>query len=140
MDIGIIYILGIGSLGAYGILIAGWASGNKYSLLGALRASAQMISYELALGLSIVGILICYSTFDFMEMVAHQQGPLHIKGFGLDMHVGFLPHWGIFLQPIAAILRVESSHELGFCFGKVKWKSVAFSKCRNKKENGADWL
>ena len=50
MDMGVLYILAIGSLGAYGLLVAGWASGNKYSLMGALRASAQMISYELALG------------------------------------------------------------------------------------------
>ena len=64
MNIGIIYILGVSSLGAYGILLAGWASGNKFSLLGAVRASAQMISYELALGLSIVGILMVYGTFD----------------------------------------------------------------------------
>ena len=104
MDIGIIYILGVSSLGAYGILVAGWASGNKYSLLGALRGSAQMISYELALGLSIVGILICYATFDLTEMVAIQQGPFHINAFGYEKYIGWLPNWGIFLQPVGAIL------------------------------------
>ena len=104
MDVGIIYILGVSSLGAYGLLVAGFASGNKYSLLGALRASAQMISYELALGLSIVGALIFYATFDLADMVAYQQGPLHIKMFGWNTYIPFLPHWGIFLQPIGALL------------------------------------
>ena len=104
IDIGIIYILGVSSLGAYGLLIAGFASGNKYSLLGALRASAQMISYELALGLSIVGALIFYATFDLLEMVAYQQGPLLINIFGLQTTIGLLPNWGIFFQPLGAIL------------------------------------
>ena len=91
-------------MGAYGLLIAGFASGNKYSLLGALRASAQMISYELALGLSIVGALIFYATFDLLEMVAYQQGPLLINIFGLQTTIGLLPNWGIFFQPLGAIL------------------------------------
>ena len=104
IDIGIIYILGVSSLGAYGLLIAGFASGNKYSLLGALRASAQMISYELALSLSIVGALIFYATFDLTEMVAYQQGFLSMNLLGFHTTIGFLPNWGIFFQPIGAIL------------------------------------
>ncbi|MEK7356116.1 MAG: complex I subunit 1 family protein, partial [Bdellovibrionota bacterium] len=60
LGIGIVFVLGISSLGAYSLLMAGWGSANKYSLLGALRASAQMISYELALSLSLVGILMIY--------------------------------------------------------------------------------
>src|SRR5690606_5255972 len=82
LDIGIIYILAVSSLGAYGLLIAGWASGNKYSLLGALRASAQMISYELALGMSIVGILMIFGTFDLNKMVEMQSGPLAFTMLG----------------------------------------------------------
>ena len=58
--LGIVFVLGVSSLGAYALLLAGWGSSNKYSLLGALRASAQMISYELALGLALVGILLLY--------------------------------------------------------------------------------
>lgn len=104
MDIGIIYILGVSSLGAYGLLVAGFASGSKYSMLGALRASAQMISYELSLGLSIVGILIFYATFDLSEMVAYQQGPLAMNMLGWTGFIPFLPNWGIFFQPIGAIL------------------------------------
>jgi NADH-quinone oxidoreductase subunit H len=104
MDVGIIYILGVSSLGAYGLLIAGWGSGNKYSLLGALRASAQMISYELALGLSIVGILMIYGTFDLNKMVEMQTGPLSFTFAGNQWAIPFLPNWGIFFQPLGALL------------------------------------
>jgi NADH-quinone oxidoreductase subunit H len=104
MDVGIIYILAVSSLGAYGLLIAGWGSGNKYSLLGALRASAQMISYELALGLSIVGILMIYGTFDLNKMVEMQTGPLSFAFMGHQWEMAFLPNWGIFFQPIGALL------------------------------------
>lgn len=108
MDVGIIYILAVSSLGAYGLLIAGWGSGNKYSLLGALRASAQMISYELALGLSIVGILMIYGTFDLNKMVDMQTGPLAFafmgKEFTVPAALSWIPNWGIFYQPVGAIL------------------------------------
>ena len=104
MDIGIIYILGVSSLGAYGLLIAGFASGNKYALLGALRASAQMISYELVLSLSIVGVLISYATFDLTEIVIHQEGLFFFSLPWSNASIGFLPKWGIFFQPIGAIL------------------------------------
>ncbi len=103
IDIGIIYILAISSLGTYGILIAGWASGNKYSLLGSLRASAQMISYELSLSLSLVGILMIYATFNFYEMVSFQQVPM-FANTALEYSTWFLPRWGIFLQPVGAML------------------------------------
>ncbi len=104
MNVGIIYILGVSSLGAYGLLIAGWASGNKYSLMGALRASAQMISYELALGLSIVGVLMIYGTFDLNKMIELQQGPLSFHFFGQEYMIAALPNWGIFFQPLGALL------------------------------------
>ena len=104
MDIGIIYILGVSSLGAYGLLIAGFASGNKYALLGALRASAQMISYELVLGLSIVGVLLLYATFDLTEIVVLQESLFFLSLPWLNTSIGFLPQWGIFFQPIGAIL------------------------------------
>ncbi|MES2768435.1 MAG: complex I subunit 1 family protein [Bdellovibrionota bacterium] len=105
MEVGIIYILAVSSLGAYGLLIAGWGSGNKYSLLGALRASAQMISYELALGLSIVGILMIYGTFDLNKMIDMQAGPLSFVFMGKEFIApSFVPNWGIFFQPIGALL------------------------------------
>lgn len=104
MDSGIIYILAVSSLGAYGLLLAGYASANKYSLMGALRASAQMISYELALGVSIVGILMIYGTFDLNAMVTMQEGPLQFTFMGSEYVIPFLPNWGIFYQPLGALL------------------------------------
>ncbi len=108
IGIGIVFVLGVSSLGAYSMLLAGFGSANKYSLYGALRASAQMISYELAMGLAIVGILIVYGTFDFAEMIAAQQGPLSIPLFEADHVVnkvlGILPNWGVFYQPVGFIL------------------------------------
>jgi NADH-quinone oxidoreductase subunit H len=70
----VLYILALSSLGVYGIVLAGWASNNKYSLLGGLRSSAQMISYELSLGLSIVGVLLLTGSLSLREMVYAQYG------------------------------------------------------------------
>jgi NADH-quinone oxidoreductase subunit H len=72
INIAIIYLFAITSLGVYGIVLAGWSSNNKYSLMGGLRSSAQMISYELALGLSIVGVLLCVGTLDLVQIVQEQ--------------------------------------------------------------------
>ena len=102
--IGIVFVLGISSLGAYSLLFAGWGSGNKYSLMGALRASAQMISYELALSLSLVGILLIFESFSFSEIIKAQQGPLSFKLLGESVTIPYLPNWGIFYQPLGFIL------------------------------------
>lgn len=93
ISIGLLIILGITSLGVYGIALAGWSSNSKYSLLGALRASGQMVSYEIALGLSLVGVLILSGTFSLREIVEQQQG----------VFWGFIPNWNIFrgLQIVA---------------------------------------
>lgn len=72
INVGILYLLAVTSLGVYGIAIAGWASNNKYSMLGGIRASAQVISYELALGLAILGVVMQASSFSTGEIVAHQ--------------------------------------------------------------------
>lgn len=104
LGIGIVFILAISSLGAYALLLAGWGSNNKYSLFGALRASAQMISYELAMGLSLVGILMLYESFYFQDMIELQRGPLHFYFFGKEVLIPFLPNWGIFYQPLGFIL------------------------------------
>ena len=104
VNVGIVFILGISSLAAYTILMAGWGSGSKFSLMGAMRASAQIISYELALGLSIVGVILMYGTFNLTEMIQQQQGPLHFTGFGYESYIPWLPNWGIFFQPIGAII------------------------------------
>ena len=103
-SVGIVFVLAASSLAVYAVLMAGWGSGNKYSLFGALRASSQIISYELALGLSIVGAILIYGTFNLNEMVAAQQGPLSFMFKGYQVTLSFLPNWGIFYQPIGAFL------------------------------------
>lgn len=102
--VGLIIVLGVSSLSVYSLLLAGWSSGNKFSLMGALRASAQMISYELGLGLSLVGILMIYGTFNFNEMIEIQRGALEFHYFGKLQIFSFLPNWGIFYQPLGALL------------------------------------
>jgi NADH-quinone oxidoreductase subunit H len=94
LNIGILYIFAMASLGVYGIVIGAWASNNKFSLLGGVRGSAQMISYEIAMGLAVIGILMVYGTLELQE-IARAQG---------ELLWGWLPQWGIFLQPLAFLL------------------------------------
>jgi NADH-quinone oxidoreductase subunit H len=84
INIGILYVFGVVSIGVYGIMIGGWASNNKFSLLGALRASAQMISYEIAMGLSIISLVMMTGTISLGEIAAQQAGG----------------NWNIFYQPL----------------------------------------
>ena len=74
LNIGILYIFGVVSIGVYGIMIGGWASNNKFSLIGAIRASAQMISYELAMGLSIIALVMVTGTLSLREITLMQGG------------------------------------------------------------------
>src|SRR5579864_8864729 len=76
INIGLLIILGVTSIGVYGVALAGWSSNSKYSLLGSLRASAQMISYELSLGLSLVGILLLSGSLSLREIVDAQSGSI----------------------------------------------------------------
>ncbi len=108
LNIGILYIFAMASLGVYGIVIGAWASNNKFSLLGGVRGSAQMISYEIAMGLSVIGILMVYGTLELQE-IARGQGALigdHLAEslWFLKPLVGWLPAWGVFLQPLAFLL------------------------------------
>ncbi len=98
LDVGILYCFSVASLGVYGIIMAGWASNNKYSLLGSLRSSAQMISYELTLGLSIVGIIMVFQSVKLGDITA-AQGETLVSIAGLD-----IPKWGIFIQPVGFII------------------------------------
>jgi len=93
INIGLLIILGVTSIGVYGVALAGWSSNSKYSLLGSLRASAQMISYELALGLSLVGILLLSGSLSLREIVAAQSGTWSIAGRNT-----YIPHWYIIPQ------------------------------------------
>ena len=104
MDIGIIFVFGISSLAVYSLLLAGWSSANKFSLLGALRAGAQAISYELALSLSLLGILMIFNTLSFDQIIEMQNQPLTFQFFSKEIQVHFLPNWGIFYQPLGALL------------------------------------
>ena len=94
VNIGLLIVLGITSIGVYGIALAGWSSNSKYSLLGSLRASAQMVSYEIALGLSLIGVLILAGSFSLRDIVDAQSGTW----------LGFIPKWFIFKGQIIAFL------------------------------------
>ncbi len=103
MPIGIVYILGVSSLGAYSLLMAGWGSSSKYSLMGAMRASAQMISYELPMAMAIIGVVLIYGTFQLEPMIAAQEGLLNFTFWGRQITLP-LPNWGLFYQPVGALL------------------------------------
>jgi NADH-quinone oxidoreductase subunit H len=94
LNIGLLVVLGITSMGVYGVALAGWSSNSKYSLLGGLRASAQMISYEVSLGLSLVGVLIVAGSLSLRDIVDAQR---HL-------------HWNIFLQPGAFFIYIISAY------------------------------
>ena len=94
LNIGVLFILAMSSLGVYGIAIGGWASNNKYSLLGGLRSSAQMISYELPMALAIAAPLLVVNTLSFREIGMAQAG----------YYLGFIPKWNIFAMPVPQIL------------------------------------
>jgi NADH-quinone oxidoreductase subunit H len=94
VNIGLLIILGVTSLGVYGVALAGWSSNSKYSLLGGLRASAQMISYEISLGLSLVGVLILAGSLSLRDIVDAQSG----------VFWGFIPKWNIFYGTVHRFL------------------------------------
>ncbi len=105
INIGLLIILGATSIGVYGVALAGWSSNSKYSLLGSLRASAQMISYELALGLSLVGILLLSGTLSLRGIVDRQSGTWSLGG--QNTHI---PHWFIIPQIVGFFIYLLSAY------------------------------
>ena len=126
---GLLFLLAMLSLGVYGILLSGWSSRNRWGLIGGMRGAAQLISYEVGLGLSLVGLIMVYPSLRLSEIVVYQG----------TLFLGFLPRWGVFLQPlgflvffitaIAETKRVPfdlpegESEIIGFCaeYGGLKW-------------------
>jgi NADH-quinone oxidoreductase subunit H len=94
LDAGLLIVFAFGGFSIIGAMLAGWASENKFSLLGGLRAGSQMISYELVMALTVLGLLLVYGTVDLRAAVAHQSGTV----------AGWLPAWGIVYQPLGAVL------------------------------------
>ena len=97
LNVGALFVLAFSSIGVYGIILGAWASANRFSLLGGLRSAAQVISYEIVLGLSLVGIFILSGSLSLRDIVAEQQTKLDI--FGLE-----ISNWYILSQPVAFII------------------------------------
>lgn len=97
LNAGFLYLFAVSALGVYGVALAGWSSNNKYSLLGGLRASAQMVSYEIAMGLSLLPIVFIFGSLGLQEIIAAQSDHLLF---------GFLPAWGIFYAPASFVIFV----------------------------------
>jgi len=94
LDAGLLVVFAFAGISIIGAMLAGWSSANKFSLLGALRAGSQLISYELVMGLTVLGLILIFGTVDLVSIVEQQSGTV----------LGFLPAWGIVYQPFAAIL------------------------------------
>jgi NADH-quinone oxidoreductase subunit H len=94
LNVGVLFILGLSGIGVYGVALAGWASNNKYALIGGLRSSAQMISYELPMAMAIAGPLLLLNSLSFRELVDGQAG----------YYLGFIPKWSIFHGPFPQIV------------------------------------
>ncbi len=93
-DIGLLYILGVASMGVYGVVLGGWASNNKYSFYGAVRATAQMLSYEIPMGLCILVVVLTMGTLRLEAITAEQTG----------YWLGWIPQWNVFLHPLAFVI------------------------------------
>jgi len=119
LDIGLLFVLSVSSMGVYGIVLAGWSSNSKYSLLGSLRSSAQMISYELAIGLALVGVLLMSGSLSLRSIVESQSGT----------YWGFIPRWNVFPQFVAflcyLIAAIAETNRLPFDLPEAETELVA---------------
>ena len=119
INVAVLVVFAVASMGVYGIVLAGWASNSKYSLLGGLRSSAQMISYELAYGISLATVVLLANSMSLREIVDDQAG----------YWFGFIPKWFIFLQPVGflvyAIAGVAETNRAPFDFPEAEQELVA---------------
>jgi NADH-quinone oxidoreductase subunit H len=99
LNVGLLFIFAVTSLGVYSVALAGWSSNSKYPLLGGLRSSAQMISYEVSLSLGVIGVLMIAGTLSLREIVNQQAGLWSHGGI-----LSYLPHWNLFLQPVGFLV------------------------------------
>src|ERR1044071_2727672 len=121
LNVGLLFIFAATSLGVYGIVLGGWASNSKYPLMGAMRSSAQMISYELSLTLSVVGVLMIANTLSLGQLVSSQQ----------STWLGFIPRWNIFLQPVAFLVYA--------CSAVAETNRLPFDLAESEQELVAGW-
>ena len=121
INVSLLLIFAITSLGVYGIVLGGWSSNSKYPLMGAMRSSAQMLSYELSLTLSVVGVLLISNTLSLASLVQGQQGTW----------LGFIPKWNIFLQPVAFLVYLLS--------GIAETNRLPFDLAESEQELVAGW-
>lgn len=98
LDIGLLYVFAISSLSVYGIIMAGWASNSKYAIFGGLRSTSQMISYEVPLGLSVIGVIMVFGSLSLMD-ISKAQGEVLMTLGPLA-----IPKWGIFVQPVGFLV------------------------------------
>ena len=119
VNVAVLVIFAVASMGVYGIVLAGWASNSKYSLLGGLRSSAQMISYELAYGISLATVILLANSMSLRDIVDDQAG----------YWFGFIPKWFVFLQPIGflvyAVAGVAETNRAPFDFPEAEQELVA---------------
>jgi NADH-quinone oxidoreductase subunit H len=99
LNVGVLYVFAMLSLGVYGVMMAGWSSANNFALLGGQRAAALMITSEIAIGASIMGVVMVYGSLDLQDIARGQGQPLLPRFFG-----SWIPAWGILTQPLAFVL------------------------------------
>src|SRR3984893_7354081 len=119
VNVAILVVFAVGSMGVYGIVLAGWSSNSKYSLLGGLRSSAQMISYELSYGLALASVLVIANSLSLSDIVNRQSGTW----------LGFLPRWFLFVQPLGffiyMIAGIAETNRAPFDFPEAEQELVA---------------
>jgi len=119
INVAILWVFAVTSMGVYGIVLAGWSSNSKYSMLGALRSSAQMISYELSYGMALAAVLVIANSMSLREIVDSQAGTW----------MGFIPRWVVFLQPVGFFIfmtaGVAETNRAPFDFPEAEQELVA---------------